>query len=45
MASIKANIAHYQSLQQQFQKLLEEAQWNEEKFQQLLKEKELDQTK
>lgn len=44
-ASIRANIAHYQNLQKQFQSLLEEAQFNEAKFQELLKEKEIDQTK
>jgi uncharacterized protein YigA (DUF484 family) len=39
LASLKANIQHYQKLQQQYQKLADEAQWNERKFQELLKEK------
>jgi hypothetical protein len=45
IASIKANIQHYQSLQRQYEKLLAEARWNEDKFQELLKDKLSDQTK
>ena len=43
--SLKANIQHYQNLQRQYQALLDEARWNEQRFQELLKEKELDSTK
>ena len=45
IVSLKANICHYQNLQIKYQALVDEAKWNEEKFQQLLKEKENDSIK
>jgi uncharacterized protein YigA (DUF484 family) len=45
LASIKANLQHYQKLAEQYQKLVDEARWNEQKFQKLLEAKDNDSIK